>query len=531
MSSQPGEGNAEPIAGHRDMPDGFALSGPDACTQGEAPEAGRELRAELSGEDVARDLAAELAQTRAERDAALAALDRQGRRDRRRLKARHVLVGVLVVVFSILLPVTYVVTWAHNVALNTNGFQRTVVPMASDPAVTAAASTAITNQIYASLNPQQIVASALPPKAAFLAGPITNGARGYIQNGVNQALQSSQFQALWKQATLFAHKQLLSVLNGNSKAVTTTNGQVVLNLVPLFSAALQNLQGFISGVVGQPVRLPTITANELPAAACERIASALNRPVPATCGQIPLFPADKLDQARRAVRTFNRIMVVLLIVTPVVAALALWLSRHRRRTLLQLSAGGVLGLVVIRRVVIWLDSTLVNTGQPAYKDARRAILRHLFSQYFSVSRWLLVGLIAVFVIALVTGPYGWAHSLRRTVSRYAREGWDLVVDISGRAGDEAAIAWVRSHLDLMRILGVAVTVLLLLVVPVSWVGFLVIAILLAAYQIWLHRVGKSAPPSGLATPPGSKPEGPPEDHPAASGETGQARPYSFRSEA
>jgi hypothetical protein len=465
---------------------------------------------------------AELARTKAERDAAIAALDKQGRRDRRYLRARQVLVGVLVVLFSILLPVTYVVTWAHRVALNTNGFERTVVPIGSDPAVTAAAGTAITNQIYTSLNPQQIVASALPPKAAFLAGPITNGAKGYIQDGVTKALQTSQFQALWKQATLFAHKQLLSVLNGNSKAVAVTNGQVVLNLVPLFDAALQNLQGFISGVVGSTVQLPTISGNELPAVACERIATALNRPVPATCGQIPLFPADKLTQARRAVRTFDRVMVALLIVTPVVAALALWLSRRRRRTLLQLSAGGVLGMVVIRRVVNWLDSTLTNSGQPAYKDARRAIVRHVFSEYFSVSRWLLVGLIIVFVAALITGPYAWARAFRQVVSRYAREGWDLVVDVSGRAGDDTALAWVRSHLDLLRILGVALTVLLLVVLPVSWVGFLVIAVLLATYELWLHRVGRAAPASGSAPPPGSTPDEPAEDRPVAPGETGRA---------
>ena len=44
------------------------------------------------------------------------------------------------------------------------------------------------------------------------------------------------------------------------------------------------------------------------------------------------------------------------------------------------------------------------------------------SAALSISRWLLLGLIAVVVVALVTGPYGWTPSLRRVVSRYAREG-------------------------------------------------------------------------------------------------------------
>ena len=428
--------------------------------------------------------------------------------------------GVLVVLFAILLPLGYVVTWAHQVVLTNRGFEKTVVPIGTDPAVTSAVAVTITDQIFTSLNPEQIVKNALPPRAAFLAGPITNAARGYVQDGVTRALQSSQFQALWKQAVDFAHAQLLSVLNGDSKAITTTNGQVVLNLVPLFEAALQNLQGFISGVVGRPVQLPSISGNEVPAVACQRIGAALNRPISNTCGQIPLFPEDKLTQARHAVRAFNGIMVLLLVLTAVVAAGALWVSRRRRRTLLQLCVGGLLGLVVIRRVVDWLTNTLIDSGQAANKSARRAILTHLFHQYFSISRWLLVGLIVVFLAALVTGPYGWARSLRVVASRWAREGWNLVVAISGHARDDRTIEWVRAHLDLLRIVGVAVAALLLVVLSVSWIGFLVIAVLLIAYEWWLHRLGRSRLGTNPSTVGGSAPSEPPSE--SQPSQTGQA---------
>jgi len=469
------------------------------------------------------ELNAKLAQVKAERDNAVAALDKQGHRDRRRAKSRRDLVGVLVVLFSILLPVTYVVTWTHYVALNTNGFVSTVGPAGSDPAVTKAAGAAITNQIFTSLDPQQIVASALPPKASFLAGPITNGVKGFVQNGVTKVLQSRQFQALWTEALRFAHSQLLSIINGNNKAVTTTNGQVVLNLVPLLNAALLKVQGFISGVVGKPVTLPTISGNELPSSVCESIATALHRPVPATCGQIALFPASRLVQARHAVRALNDLMVLLLILTPALAALALWLSRRRRRTLLQLSAGGLIGLLVVGRVVKWLSADLVNSGQPAYKSARQAIMAHLFNSYFGVSLWLLIGLLVVFVVALVTGPYAWARSFRRWVSHYARAGWNLVLAVGGRPHDDATIAWVRSHLVPLQVLGVAVAALLLLIPSLSWVGYLVMAIVLAAYELWLRAIGKSAAASGATTSPEAAPGGRGDGSPPAPSATTPAR--------
>ncbi len=467
-----------------------------------------------------------LARAQAEPAAGESTLEEPGSPERRGGRLRRVVVGVLVVLFAILLSVTYVVAWTHYVVLSETGFEKTVVPIGTDPAVTSAVAAALTNQIFTSLNPQQTVANALPPKADFLAGPITNAAKGYVQDGVTKALQSSQFQALWKQAIDFAHAQLLSVLNGNSKAVTTTNGQVVLNLVPLFDAALQNLQGFISGVVGKPVQIPSISGNEIPASACQKIGTALNRPIPNTCGQIPLFPADKLTQARHLVRVFNGVLVLLLILTAVVAAVALWLTRRRRRTLLQLSVGGLLGLVVIRRVVDWLTTTLTNTGQPANKSARRAILTHLFHQYFSISRWLVLGVVVVVVVALVTGPYGWARCLRRVVSRYAHEGWNLMVAISGRARDDRTIEWVRSHLDLLRIEGLAVAVLLLIVLSVSWIGILVIAVLLAAYEFWLHRLGRTTltPDPAPSLTSTSAPPGPADKPRPPSSETGSAQP-------
>jgi hypothetical protein len=456
-------------------------------------------------------LAAQLAQAEAERDAALAELHTQETGDQRKHRIRRITAVVLVVLFSILLPVTYVVGWTHNVVLTTSGFNRTVDPIASDPRVTAAAGALITNQIFDALQPQQIVANALPPNASFLAGPVTNAAKGYVQTAVTNVLQSDRFQALWKQSIQFAHAQLLAVLDGSSKVVTSTDGYVVLNLVPLLDAALQNLTGFVSGVVGHPVTIPSVSATDVPSDACARIGAAINRTLPANCGQIQLFPANRLDAARRTVKIFNGITLLLVILTPVIAALALWASPRRRRTLLQLTAGGFLGLVVIRRVVIWLESALENYGQPANRSARHAILSHLFNTYFSVSRWVLLGLMVVFAVTLLTGPYQWARTVRAKTAVVGKQGYELAVATVHPDRRNAAVTWMRAHLDLLRLLGGVVAVILLLALSVSWVGFLIIAVLLAGYEFWLHLVGRGVPQEGEA--PGDQ-SGPSEAGPA-----------------
>jgi hypothetical protein len=403
-------------------------------------------------------------------------------------------VAALVVLFSILLPITIIATWGHNVVLNTNGWVRTVAPIATDPVVVDTISRDATDQLYSALNPQQVVASALPPQASFLAGPIANGAKSYIQQAITQVLQSSQFQALWVEANRFAHAQLVAVLRGDSKTVQTSNGQVVLNLVPLLNAALQSVQGFVSGVVGKPVSLPTISGNELPSAACAKIGAALNRPVPSTCGQIELFPASKLTQVRRGVRAFDRIVLLLLILTPIVAAVALWQSRRPRRTLLQLTVGGFLGVVVARRAFLWTQHTLVNTGKLQNKAARQVILDQVLHAFFTVTFWFLAALLVVLVATLLTGPYGWARAFRHRTARVAAHAGHLAAAVAGKTHDEAAASWVRRHLDVLRIGGVLVAALLLLVLPVSFVGFLIIVGVLALYELWLHRLARRTPP-------------------------------------
>ena len=428
----------------------------------------------------------------AERDAAVAALDRQGRRDRRRARFRRYTAGVAVALFAVLLPVTSLVGWAHNTVLNTNGWVRTVGPLASEPAVTAALSREITDQVFTALDAQAEIAGALPPKATFLAAPITNGVKGYVQTAVNNALNTQQFQAIWVEANRFAHEQLVKVLKGDSKALVTTNGEVVLNLVPLMNGALQQIGPFISGLVGRQVTLPAISGNEIPASSCQRISAALGRPVPDTCGQIPLFPADKLDQARRLVQAFDRVTLLLIVLTPVVAGLALWISKRRRRTILQLSVAGLLGVVIARRVLWWLEGSLVASGKPENKAARQAIVTQLTHGFFTLTTWILVGLAAVFVLALVTGPYPWARSFRSGVGRGAKAAGALAVATAGKARDERTVGWVRAHLPGMQVGGVVAAVLLMLVLSVSFIGFLVIAAILAAYELWLRRLGGSA---------------------------------------
>lgn len=455
----------------------------------------------------------EVARLRAERDAAVAALDKQGRRRARRARARRACAVVLVAVFAVLLPVTVTATWAHRTVVNTDAYVATVGPIAASPEVQAAVSREVTNEIYAALNPQQIIANALPPKAAGLAGPLSNGVKGYLQDGINKILASPKFQQLWVSANQFAHAQLITVLEGDSKALQATNGQVVLNLVPLLNEALKDVQARAAALLGKNITLPAISGDTIPAAACQKIATAIGRPLPPTCGQIPLFPASALTSAQRAYQAFNRLVLALLIVTPLAFVGALWVSPRRRRTLLQLTIGGMLGLIVIRRAIIWLQSDLTAQAKPANQAALTVITGQVFLGLFTVTLWFLIGGLILAVLTLLSGPYRWAVASRSRARQVAQAAAHLVSAVAGQASSDATVTWIRRHLDLLRIGGTVAAALALLVFSVNWAGFLVIAALLALYEYGLHRLRPPEP----AAPPGP-PNVPPPPGPAVPGQ-------------
>jgi len=412
-------------------------------------------------------------------------------------RTRGITAAVLVGLFIVLVPLTTTVAWVHRTVMDTDTYVSTVGPVAGDPAVIAATSRQVTDQLYQALDVPAKVAEVLPDQAKLLALPIANGARDYVQQAVTRVLSSDAFQQLWAASNRFAHSQLVAVLRGDTTVLQATGGQISLNMVPLLNAALQSMQGFVSSVVGRTVSLPPVTSTEAPAVACAKISAAIDRPLPSNCGVITLFRAHNLAVAQRAVRAFDRGTVLLLILTPLVAIAALLVSPRRRRTVLQLAVGGAAALVVARRLVIWTQHTLIATGRPENKGARHAIVQQVLGGYFDVTRWLLIAAVVVIVVALVTGPYRWVVRSRTTTVQTGRA---VVAAVGGRSRDvrsDHAVAWANAHFDVLRFGAIAVALLLVATINVNLIGFLVIAAALGVFEVGLARLRASAHPAAV----------------------------------
>jgi hypothetical protein len=429
----------------------------------------------------------EVRRLRAERDTLRHELELATTPRKRRL--RRSIVGVLVALSCLLVVLSVTVVWAHRTVLNTDVFVGTVSPILHDGSVDQAIANRSTNQLYVALDVKHRIEEALPHRVAFVAGPIAQASQQVVSSQISKVIGSDRFQQFWTQMLTTTHEQVVAVLRGhNTVLLSTSHGYIVLNTVPLINKALGQVSGLASSLTGHHVTLPTITSAELPQQAIDKLSHALGVTLPSDFGQVTLVKSDQLSLAQRGVNAFDRLTILLPILTLVLIVLALWLSIGRRRTLLQLAVGVALLTILVRRLVIYEQGALSKKAEDP--QVAHHVLGELLHGLYVSTAWILWVSLAVVVISLVTGPYRWATSGRS----YVRRGWDAVAWHLHGEGGRATLDWIAAHAAVLQFAVAVVAAIVLWLVSVSWLSFLLVGALVAVVEIYLANV--KSPPGG-----------------------------------
>jgi hypothetical protein len=396
----------------------------------------------------------------------------EGEKRVKRLNLRKILVGIMVVLTCLSVTVTTVDTWAHRTLLNTNAWVDTVAPLGTNPQVTAALANYVTEQIVTTLDLQQRAQAALEqaaPQAAFLAGPITNAIQGFVHDKLVTFFNSQAWETFWTEANRVAHQQAVNILRGRQGTVLTIeNGEVTLNLLPVITAVLQQIESVAQGLLGDRVTLPQITGTEQVSAAIASLSSALGRPLPPDFGQIVIF-------------TYALIALSLLLIV-----ITLVLSVNRRRTAVQLAIGTIVGVLIARLVIKKISNDVVAGIASANRGAVKAVLDDAFGSLRGFTRWLFLIALIVAVVAFVMGKREWLSGARSQAARAFGAGKDVA------ASDRPYALWIRAHADVLQAVGPIVAIVLLFFVGVSWASVIVLGALVVLYELGIRSLAPSA---------------------------------------
>jgi hypothetical protein len=436
------------------------------------------------------ELEAEVERLKAEREELESRVETLEAKPKKRRRLRRVLTPILVVLSIIVFTVTVPAAWGARTVLNTDRYVATVAPLADDPAVQASIATKLTDQVFSALDVEGTISEALAglgDRATVLAGPLTNAVKGFVQEQVQKVVASDAFATFWVAANRFVHTQVLAILRGEGDTVSVREGKVLLNLLPLVNLALGSIQTVASDLVGRDVTLPTITEGEVPSASIAKLEQALGVDLPEEYGQIVVYDSEDLAALQKLLYTFERLLVLLLLLIPVLVAASLWVSTRRRRTLIQLTVGGAVGLVIIRRIAIIARDRLFERVDTVKFPSVRVLTDQLMASLFRYTAILLAIVLLTALIALITGPYPWAVTLRGWVRDGAR---GVAAAFSGeQLPDTGRVRWIRDHRDGLMLGGALLAVALLLLFDLSLWGFVIAGVVIALYEIALARLG------------------------------------------
>ncbi len=419
------------------------------------------------------------------------------KRPPRARRSRAVIVWVLIVLASLLIPISILSAWAITTVTNTDQYVATMAPLARDPVIVDHLATKATDALFSSHVVQNKVEAVLPSKAKPIVQPIVAQVQTYVHGLALQVLQSPKFGTLWDGLNRHTHDAVVAILTGKQSALTKKvekGGAIVLNLSP----ALNNIID---------------KANSRGVTLFNPLKSVLSQN-----GSLS-FTVVTEQQVSKFSGIFNLVVKfgwAVPIIAVVLGLLAIAIAVRRRKTLLRLSIGVALVSTVLLAALSLGRNVFTHQATVHHLDSGVAgtvwdtLLRFLKSDL----RWMLLAVIVVALIAWVFGPARYAVRIRRHVAAGARWVAEQARSLSGGAGRAAAEserarhagAWILEHLAALRIVGVIVAGLFLVFNGnlTGW-SLLVILIVLAVYlgllqlvAAWARKVAAPVEPSAPA---------------------------------
>jgi hypothetical protein len=303
---------------------------------------------------------------------------------------------VLVVLAAVIALVAALNVWVKRQALSTDNWTNASTQLLENDDIRNAVSVYMVDQLFQRVDLASAFQQRLPPRAKPLAAPLAAALQPAAARVANEILGRPRTQQLWKNANRRAHKLFIAVLDGKHGVLQSTNGNVVLDLRPIIDQIAQRL-----GIEQQ-----------------------VSSRLPPDAGQIVILKGNQLEVARKSVKVIRFLSYFLAFLVLALYALAVYLARGRRRTVL-LGAGvsillvGLIVLVVRRFAGNYLVDALTNNpDEKRPVNAAWAIGTQLLR---NVGVNLLIYGIVVVAAAWIAGPSRPAVAIRRVAAPTMRD--------------------------------------------------------------------------------------------------------------
>jgi hypothetical protein len=310
-------------------------------------------------------------------------------------------IALALIVASLLSFLAIFAVWANRQLLNTDNWTETSSELLENDDIRTQVANFLVAEVYANVDVQAELEQAFaqllrPATAAALSGPAASGLQTFAEQRLDNLLARPIPQKAWEEANRRAQTRLLDIVEGGGDVVSTTGGDVTLDLKALLGQTQSNL-----GVGGR-----------------------VEERLPESATQIVILRSSQLELAQDLVKVLKALPIVLVVLALGLYALAVYLTRGWRREALRacgigLAFAGVAALVARMLAGDAVVDALATTEsvQPA-AQAAWSIGTSLLVQ--AATATLIYGVVIV-AGAWLAGPTTWAVAARRNLAPYLRE--------------------------------------------------------------------------------------------------------------
>lgn len=295
----------------------------------------------------------------------------QASKPRRTSRIRVIGARLLTVLAMLLALVGMVAFFVEHTALDEDGFETISRNMIESDEIRTQVATKSVDTLFENVDVEAAIAERLPPAQQGLAPVLAGLARSGADRAADAALERPRVQTVWVEVTTRTQRQLVRLLDDDTTFIQTEGGAVVLDLRPL---VIQ---------IGDQVAVIGKVAERLPESS----------------GRIAIIEESQLETAQTATRILRSVADWMWLVALVVAALAIWLARGRRRLELRaialgLLVVGLLMLAVRRFAGDYLVDSLVKDDavKPAAHDAWSILTQVLADRAWV---WIIFGVVTL----------------------------------------------------------------------------------------------------------------------------------------
>ncbi len=428
-----------------------------------------------------------------------AAVTKKGKTRRGHLP-RRISAWVLVVLASLLIPISVIAVWAINTVTNTDKYVETMAPLATNPVIQQGLAKRTTDKLFAHTDVQSRITKVLPKAAKPVVAPIVAQVHTYVEGLALKVFESPKFAKLWDSLNRQSHSAVINTLTGKQTPLQqklAKGGQIALNLSPALDNVISKLDA--RGIT-------------------------FFDPLRTVSNQSVTFTVVSKEQVSKFSGLFNLILKfkwIIPVIALVLAILSVALAIERRKALVRLGVGvALMSLLVLGALSAGRGIFIGQAAGGGFNSQGAAAVWDTVLRFLKTDlRWTLVISVLVAFAGWLAGPARYAVWIRKTCAsggRWVAAQYRALSSGAGRAAAESSRVrrtggWILEHLNGLRIVGVVVAGLILVFGGnlTGW-SLLVIVLVLAVYlgllqlvAVWARRVALAGGESGSDDPVGS----------------------------